>query len=343
MTQSDDQNSAQSQSSSPHEGGSADGEGRNRRRRRRGGGGGGRRPEGQPREQRENEPASDDRPSIRHSDTRTDRPAETQTDPQPNRQPMRADDGPADADAQGADADRKRKRRRNKKKPGAAGDANQQQEQRSGSDAQTQQSQQSQQQQQQNAQQQNPQQQNPQQPQQQQQSNPRGRQGDRKPQEPAEKKERAPRGSVLQRRVTRGEYNDVPVQKEETVVSAPINAINVEAYIAHHKGWQREVLTTIRSIILSAGGQIDESILWSQPVYSANGPVCYLKAFTDHVNFGFWRGTELDDPESLLVGDMTKMRHVTLQSTNDIKRDLFESMVRQAVRLNRDKGDPTLS
>ncbi len=337
MTQSDDQNSAPSQPSSSHEGGSADGEGRNRRRRRRGGGGGGgRRPEGQPQEPREGAPAADDRPSIRHADTRTERPTDgqpdsqqnRQQDPQQNRQPLRADDGAGDGDAQGADADRKRKRRRNKKKPGA-GDPNAQTEQRQTSDAPTQQSQQSQQPQQ--------------QPQQQSQSGQRGRQGDRKRPEPAEKKERAPRGSVLQRRVTRGEYNDAPAQKEEAVVATPVNAINVEAYIAHHKGWQREVLTTLRSIILSAGGQIDESILWSQPVYSANGPVCYLKAFTDHVNFGFWRGTELDDPESLLVGDMTKMRHVTLQSTNDIKGDLFESMVRQAVRLNRDKGDPTLS
>lgn len=158
---------------------------------------------------------------------------------------------------------------------------------------------------------------------------------------PRQPKERAPRGSVLQRRVSRGEYVDTPEQKEEPIVVIPVNAINVDAYVAHHKGWQREVLTALRNIINGVGGEIQENILWSQPVFSANGPVCYLKAFTDHVNFGFWRGTELDDPENLLVGDMTKMRHVTLGSTNDIKRELFESMVRQAVRLNRDKGDPT--
>lgn len=159
-----------------------------------------------------------------------------------------------------------------------------------------------------------------------------------------EKKERAPRGSVLQRRPTRGDYDDTPkVRDEPAPVAAPVNAINVDAYIAHFKGWQREVLTTLRAIIRQGGGDIDESIMWSQPVFSSSGPVCYIKAFADHINFGFWRGIELDDPEGLLTGDLTMMRHITIRHVNDVKRDVFEAMVRQAVRLNRDKGDPTMS
>lgn len=175
---------------------------------------------------------------------------------------------------------------------------------------------------------------------QQQQRNDRRRDGDKG----GEKKERAPRGSVLQRRATRGDYDDTPKVKDEPApVLAPVNAINVDGYIAHFKGWQREVLTTLRAIIRQGAGDIDESILWSQPVFASNGPVCYIKAFSDHVNFGFWRGIELDDPDGLLVGDLTMMRHITIRHVNDVKRDVFEAMVRQAVRLNRDKGDPTMS
>jgi len=178
-----------------------------------------------------------------------------------------------------------------------------------------------------------------QQPRQQQQRNER-----RRDDKGGEKKERAPRGSVLQRRATRGDYDDTPKVKDEPApVLAPINAINVDAYIGHFKGWQREVLTTLRAIVRQGAGDIDESILWSQPVFSSNGPVCYIKAFSDHVNFGFWRGIDLDDPDGLLVGDLTMMRHITIRHVNDVKRDVFEAMVRQAVRLNRDKGDPTMS
>ena len=38
----------------------------------------------------------------------------------------------------------------------------------------------------------------------------------------------------------------------------------------------------------------------------------YVNAFTAHVNVGFFRGAELDDPEGLLQGTGRFMRHVKL-------------------------------
>jgi hypothetical protein len=39
----------------------------------------------------------------------------------------------------------------------------------------------------------------------------------------------------------------------------------------------------------------------------------YVDAFTAHVNVGFFRGAELDDPASLLEGTGKFMRHVKLR------------------------------
>jgi hypothetical protein len=103
------------------------------------------------------------------------------------------------------------------------------------------------------------------------------------------------------------------------------------------------VLASLRTLIKNAAPEIEETILWSQPVFVFNGPVCFIKAYAEAVHFGFWRGTELDDTEGLLTGDLTKMRHLAIKSVKEIKPDVFESMVRQATKLNRDKGDPTLS
>lgn len=119
-------------------------------------------------------------------------------------------------------------------------------------------------------------------------------------------------------------------------------ATSVEAYVQQHKGWQREVLMKLREIIVAAGPDLAEDIKWSQPVYDLNGPVCYVKAFSDHINVGFWRGSELRDNDAVLVGDGMKMRHVTIRSVNDLKRDVIDAFVKQAVKLNREKGDPTL-
>jgi hypothetical protein len=120
-------------------------------------------------------------------------------------------------------------------------------------------------------------------------------------------------------------------------------ARTVDEYVGQHKGWQREVLIRLREIIRAAGPDLVEEIKWSQPVYELDGPVCYVKAFSDHINFGFWRGTELRDNDGLLVGDGIKMRHVTIRNVNDVKRDVFDAFVKHAVKLNREKGDPTLS
>ncbi len=83
------------------------------------------------------------------------------------------------------------------------------------------------------------------------------------------------------------------------------------------------------------------SIKWAQPVYELGGPLCYFKAFKSSLNFGFWRGVDIDDPEGLLQGDGDKMRHVKLTSIDGIDEDAFTSFVRQAVVLNHLKGDPT--
>lgn len=156
---------------------------------------------------------------------------------------------------------------------------------------------------------------------------------------------RGPRGSVLQRRAERlgNSANRMPDEAEQPVrvYQPPVNVNSVDSYISHLRGWQKEVVTSLRNMIRNSSSEFEETIAWSQPVYNLNGPVCYIKAFSEHINFGFWRGVELDDPEGLLVGDMTYMRHVTIRGAQDVRRDRFENFVRQAARLNKDKGDPT--
>ncbi len=66
------------------------------------------------------------------------------------------------------------------------------------------------------------------------------------------------------------------------------------------------------AIVQKAAPEASESIKWAQPVYESNGPFAYIKAFKNAVNFGFWRGVDLDDPQGLLAGDGDKMRHVKL-------------------------------
>ena len=116
---------------------------------------------------------------------------------------------------------------------------------------------------------------------------------------------------------------------------------SVDNYIAGLEPWKAQIVARLRSIILEAAPQAKESIKWAQPVYEINGPFCYIKAFKNNVNFGFWRGVDLEDSKGLLQGSGEKMRHIKLMSVDDIKEKAFSNFIRQAVQLNLDRGDPT--
>ncbi len=115
----------------------------------------------------------------------------------------------------------------------------------------------------------------------------------------------------------------------------------VESYIEGLEGWQKEAAVRLRAIIKRAAPEARESIKWAQPVYELNGPFCNFKAFKSSLNFGFWRGVDLDDPKGLLGGTGDKMRHVKLTGVDGIDKDAFASFVHQAVALNQLNGDPT--
>ena len=116
---------------------------------------------------------------------------------------------------------------------------------------------------------------------------------------------------------------------------------SVDDYVLSLSGWQAEAVDQLRKLVLDTAPNAEEAIKWSQPVYSENGPFCYIKAFKKHVNFGFWRGAQLDDPSGLLQSGGKKMGHVRIDSLEDIRPDVFKTLVRQAVELNRQHGDPS--
>jgi hypothetical protein len=118
-------------------------------------------------------------------------------------------------------------------------------------------------------------------------------------------------------------------------------AKTVDEYIDGLEGWQKDVAAQVRGIVTTAAPEAKESIKWAQAVYEVNGPFSYIKAFKNSVNFGFWRGVDIDDPKGLLQGSGEKMRHVKLTGTADIDKEAFGAYVKQAVTLNLEKGDPT--
>ena len=114
----------------------------------------------------------------------------------------------------------------------------------------------------------------------------------------------------------------------------------VDAYSKSLAPDKREIVEAVRRIVREAAPDSAEAFKWAQPVFEANGPFAYVKAHAKHVTLGFWRGADLDARGRLESGG-SKMAHAKLRTLSDLDEQLFARLVKQAVRLNREQGDPS--
>jgi hypothetical protein len=74
------------------------------------------------------------------------------------------------------------------------------------------------------------------------------------------------------------------------------------------------------------------------------GLICGIMLHKAHLNLMFARGTELPDPEGLLVGSGKRARHITIKQAADLENPAVHTLLRAALRQHqkqehsRDKG-----
>jgi hypothetical protein len=105
----------------------------------------------------------------------------------------------------------------------------------------------------------------------------------------------------------------------------------VDEYIAALPKPLSNVAQSARGVIDANLAGADSAIRWAHPTWSlGKTPVCYLKAASKHVTFGFWHGASIDDPSGRLESSGTVMAHVKLRDESDVDPKLFANWLRQA-------------
>lgn len=118
-------------------------------------------------------------------------------------------------------------------------------------------------------------------------------------------------------------------------------AKSVDDYLATLNDEQRAIAQALRALVRTAAPGASEAIKWSQPVFEVDGPMCWIKAHKAHVTLGFWRGMQLPSAPGVIEGSGDKMGHIKLRTQADLKPAVVKKLVREAVQLNRERGDPT--
>ena len=73
----------------------------------------------------------------------------------------------------------------------------------------------------------------------------------------------------------------------------------------------------------------------------ASDAFCSIAVYSEYVNFGFLRGTEIADPEKILTGKGSLYRYITVKNKEDFPKTYMKKLLKEAYvnALVRMKGD----
>ncbi|WP_457388996.1 DUF1801 domain-containing protein [Roseateles sp. P5_E1] len=120
-----------------------------------------------------------------------------------------------------------------------------------------------------------------------------------------------------------------------------VDAADPDGYVAALGGWQQAQVVALRAAVLEAAPGLEEKLKWGHLVYFSNGPVLLIRAEPERVLFGFWRGKRLLHLEPRMRGGgKFELRTLELQEDTPFERDTALALVKAAVALNAELGNP---
>ena len=105
----------------------------------------------------------------------------------------------------------------------------------------------------------------------------------------------------------------------------------IEVWMQGHSGELGTIARRWFEIMRGCGTDVREVLHDGHPTACvADAAFGYVNAFKAHVNVGFFRGAELDDPESLMEGTGKFMRHVKLGPQRSVNATALRKLIETA-------------
>jgi len=108
----------------------------------------------------------------------------------------------------------------------------------------------------------------------------------------------------------------------------------VEAWLASAPEALRKIARHWFDVMRSCGPDVTEVLHDGQPTACVrDAAFCYVDAFKDHVNVGFFPGSRLEDPAGLLEGTGRFMRHTKIRPGMSIDAAALQALIVAAYHL----------
>jgi len=103
--------------------------------------------------------------------------------------------------------------------------------------------------------------------------------------------------------------------------------------------WKRDqsaqntrLINALARLIKATAPELSPTVKWGQGCWTLeDAPKVYIHAERDHVQFGFYAGSKLEDPAGLLVGNGKHVRHVKVYTAKDIPREALVGFLKQVL------------
>ncbi|NRA65697.1 MAG: DUF1801 domain-containing protein [Pseudobacteriovorax sp.] len=96
---------------------------------------------------------------------------------------------------------------------------------------------------------------------------------------------------------------------------------------------QKRLITALRRLVNATAPNLVESSKWTNGVWlKGDLPIIYIHSEPDHIQFGFFAGATFTDPKKILRGKGKFVRHIRVESSEDLDEKAFTTMIRKALR-----------
>lgn len=118
-------------------------------------------------------------------------------------------------------------------------------------------------------------------------------------------------------------------------------ADQITSYIVGLSGWRGTIVARLRKLIGGASPSLVEEWKWNTPVWSHNGNVVAVGAFSDHVKINFFKGASLNDPKRMFNAGLEAKatRAIDIHEGDKLNEAVLKELVRAAVALNEGRNN----
>lgn len=104
-----------------------------------------------------------------------------------------------------------------------------------------------------------------------------------------------------------------------------------DEYLEDQGPKNRLIIRALRVFVRRIEPGLNEAVKWGNGCWIGRaGPVAYVYSDLGYVQFGFFMGSSLKDPNGLLEGKGRYVRHIKVRSRSAINERAFAALLRQA-------------